>query len=208
MAGSLASARPDSDDWRAWRKAERERLIAARQNWPDAPRKAATAAITDLLTARFPPSSFASLGVYWPFRREFDPLPFARAVIAAGGWVALPVVVQPRSPLDFRSWTPQSKMEAGVWNIPHPAEGPAVTPSAFLVPLVGFDGEGYRLGYGAGYYDRTLAARPDRPLAIGVGFELNRIATLGARPHDIPMDYIVTEAGLFPTLAGAHRRAS
>jgi 5-formyltetrahydrofolate cyclo-ligase len=204
----LASAEPYPDDWRAWRKAERARLIAARQAMADAPRKAATAAITEQLTARFAPGGFASLGVYWPFRREYDPLPFARAVLAAGGWVALPVVVAPRTPLDFRAWTPETKMEAGVWNIPHPAQGPATAPAAFLAPLVGFDDEGYRLGYGAGYYDRTLAARADRPLVIGVGFELSRLPTIRPQPHDVPMDYILTEAGLTASPAGARRRAA
>ncbi len=67
-----------------------------------------------------------------------------------------------------------------------------------LIPLVGFDAQGYRLGYGGGYFDRTLAALSPRPRTIGVGFELGRLATIDPQPHDIPFDIIVTEAGIFP----------
>jgi len=201
MAGSSASA-----DLIAWRKAERERLIAARQALPDAPRKSATAIIAQTLAEHFRPESFASVGAYWPFRREIDPLPFLRKVLACGGQAALPVVVQPRSPLEFRPWSPDARMELGVWNIPHPVEGPPIRPAALLVALVGFDGDGYRLGYGGGYYDRTLAASDPRPLTIGLGFELCRMDTIRPQPHDIPMDYIITEAGLTASPAG--RKAS
>jgi 5-formyltetrahydrofolate cyclo-ligase len=113
----------------------------------------------------------------------------------------LPVVLQKNHPLEFRPWTPQTKMEAGVWKILHPAEGPSVHPKALLIPLVGFDERGYRLGYGAGYYDRTLAAFPAMPMTIGVGFELCRLPTIHPQPHDVPLDYIVTEAGLVHTAA-------
>jgi 5,10-methenyltetrahydrofolate synthetase len=77
-----------------------------------------------------------------------------------------------------------------------------VHPQALLVPLVGFDAEGYRLGYGAGYYDRTLASFPKTPITIGVGFELCRMNTIFPQPHDIPMDFVITEAGLVHTRAG------
>ena len=111
--------------------------------------------------------------------------------------MTLPVVTEPGAPLQFRRWTPETAMEAGPWDIPQPAAGPGVTPATLLVPLVGFDAGGRRLGYGGGFYDRTLAALQPRPLAIGLGFELSRIDSLAARPHDRPMDVIVTEAGAF-----------
>lgn len=192
------------DDLRAWRKAERARLIEARMALPLDEHRAASEAISQLLTANFPPETLASLGCYWPFRREYDCIPLMRRVIEAGGKVALPVVLEKNQPLEFRPWTPEAKMEAGVWNILHPAEGPAVHPAALLVPLVGFDPAGYRLGYGAGYYDRTLAVFPKLPLTIGVGFELSRMATIFPQSHDLPMDYIVTEAGITHTRAGTH----
>jgi 5-formyltetrahydrofolate cyclo-ligase len=163
----------------------------------DAVRAAASGAIEAALAARFPPGELAILAGYWPIQGEFDPLPYLRCVIAAGGQVALPVAARPVAPLEFRLWTPDAPMTAGLWDILHPAEGAAVAPSALLIPLVGFDGAGHRLGNGGGYYDRTLAALTPRPLAIGVGFELGRLATIAPAPHDQPMDVIVTEAGAF-----------
>jgi 5-formyltetrahydrofolate cyclo-ligase len=192
MAGSSASP----DEVQAWRRGERERLIAARMTMPLEERQAASEDIARHLEAAFPPSGFGMLGAYWPFRREWDCLPFLRDVIAAGGRAALPVVVARRQPLEFRPWTPEARMEAGVWNILHPADGPAVRPEALLIPLVGFDPAGYRLGYGAGYYDRTLATFDPLPMRIGVGFERQRMPTIQPQPHDIPMDVIITEAGL------------
>jgi len=97
-------------------------------------------------------------------------------------------------PLEFRAWAPDAKLVPGIWNIPVPADGAVIEPDALLVPLVGFDSEGYRLGYGGGYYDRTLASRRRKPLTIGVGFELSELPTIHPQPHDIPMDAIVTEA--------------
>jgi len=94
-------------------------------------------------------------------------------------------------------------MEKGPFEIPHPAEGPSVTPEALLIPLVGFDDAGHRLGYGGGYYDRTLASLTPRPLAIGLGFELGRLDSLDPRSHDAPMDYIFTEAGLVQAPVGS-----
>ena len=85
------------------------------------------------------------------------------------------------------------KMSRGVWNIPVPGERTLVQPNLLLVPLVGFDAAGYRLGYGGGYYDRTLAAMSPRPLTIGVGFAMGRLNSIYPQPHDIPMDAIVTE---------------
>lgn len=181
---------------RSWRKAERERLIAERMALPLDQHAAKSAAISAELASRFPPAALPSLGCYWPFRREYDCLPLMRQIIELGGQVALPVVLAKGQPLEFRAWTPKTKMEAGVWNILHPAEGPPVHPAALLIPVVGFDSGGYRLGYGAGFYDRTLAAMPRMPLTIGVGFELCRMPTIHPQAHDIPIDYIITEAGL------------
>ncbi|HEX4196285.1 MAG TPA: 5-formyltetrahydrofolate cyclo-ligase [Caulobacteraceae bacterium] len=183
----------------AWRKAERERLIAARMAMPAAAHRAASKAIMASLSAHFMPANPGLVGVYWPFRREFDPLPVMRRIIDAGGQVALPVVIRPRHPLEFRHWTAKTPMASGPLGIPHPADGPPVHPTALLIPLVGFDDRGYRLGYGAGFYDRTLAAFPHRPETWGVGFELSRLPTIHPQPHDVPLDYIVTEAGMVRT---------
>jgi len=162
-------------------------------------RAAASSAIGAALEARFPPGCFPLLAGYWPIQGEFDPLSYLNRVIAAGGQVALPAARRPAGPLEFRLWTPDAPMTAGLWNIPHPAEGAPVVPSALLIPLVGFDCAGHRLGNGGGYYDRTLVALTPRPLAIGLSFELGRLASIAPQPHDQPMDIIVTEAGLQST---------
>jgi 5,10-methenyltetrahydrofolate synthetase len=86
-------------------------------------------------------------------------------------------------------------MQVGVYDIPYPAEGSVVQPDALLIPMVGFDAVGYRLGYGGGYYDRTVASLAPRPCLIGVSYELGRIETIRPLTHDIRMDYVVTEAG-------------
>ena len=192
------------DDLRAWRKTERAQLIEARMALPLDDHRAYSAVISGHLAERFPPESLPLLGCYWPFRREFDCIPLMRQVIEAGGEVALPVVLQRGHPLEFRRWTPETRMEAGVWNILHPAEGEPVFPGVLLIPVVGFDEAGFRLGYGAGFYDRTIAVMPEAPLTIGVGFELSRMDTIYPEPHDVPMDYIITEAGLTHTTAARH----
>jgi 5,10-methenyltetrahydrofolate synthetase len=104
------------------------------------------------------------------------------------------VVIRKGWPLEFRRWRPGEALERGFWNIPVPANGPAVLPDVLVAPLVGFDGEHYRLGYGGGFYDRTIAAAQNHPQVIGVGFEHCRLPTIYPQPHDIRMDAIVTDA--------------
>jgi 5-formyltetrahydrofolate cyclo-ligase len=162
-------------------------------------RAAASAAIEAALAERIAQGAYPVLGAYWPIQGEWDPRPYMIRTIEAGGTVALPVARRPAGPLEFRLWTVDAPMTAGLWDIPHPAEAAVVTPSALLIPLVGFDGAGHRLGNGGGYYDRTLAALSPRPFAIGVGFELGRLSSIAPQPHDQPMDLIVTEAGVQST---------
>ena len=117
------------------------------------------------------------------------------ACLKAGADAALPVVTEKRQPLEFWHWTPGTKMRLGAWNIPVPATRHVVRPTALLVPLLGHDDAGFRLGYGAGYYDRTLASLAPKPLTVGVGFETARLHTIFPQSHDIPMDAVATEAG-------------
>jgi 5-formyltetrahydrofolate cyclo-ligase len=104
-------------------------------------------------------------------------------------------VVEKGRPLEFWAWRPGAALRRGIWDIPIPAERQVVQPTALLVPLVGFDGHLYRLGYPRGYYDRTLAAVSPKPITIEVGCEFGRLATIHPQAYDIPMDAIVTEAG-------------
>ncbi|HLY05234.1 MAG TPA: 5-formyltetrahydrofolate cyclo-ligase [Rhizomicrobium sp.] len=179
---------------RAWRSVERARLLELRREMPLAVHQQANEKIQKDLLQRLPPDSHELIGCYWPFRREFNCVPYMREVLARGGRAALPVVIGRGKPLEFRCWTEKAAMQRGVWDIPHPAAGEPVFPSALVIPLVGFDDAGYRLGYGAGYYDMTIARFAVRPLCVAVGFEFSRLSTIHPQPHDQPMDVIITEA--------------
>jgi 5-formyltetrahydrofolate cyclo-ligase len=185
----------DLDAVKAWRRGERERLIALRQALPAAERRGwadrIEAELRGLLAERP-----GILGVYWPFRAEFDPRPLIDWAVAAGRKVALPVVVDKKGPLEYRAWRPGEPLADGVWNIPVPEKRDIVTPAVVLAPLVGFDEACYRLGYGGGYFDRTLAALSPRAFAIGIAFEVQLLETIYPQSFDIPMDLIVTEAGI------------
>ena len=184
----------DADQVKRWRRGERERLLALRQGLPAEDRRRwgsrIAGALRELIADRG-----GVIGVYWPFRAEFDPRPLIDWVVGAGRGVALPVVVDKKGPLEYRAWRPGDNLVDGVWNIPVPERRDIVTPTIVLAPLVGFDPACYRLGYGGGYFDRTLAAMSPRPLAIGVGFTVQAIATIYPQPFDVPMDVIVTETG-------------
>lgn len=188
-----ASAAQDWEEVRLWRRAKRTVLIERRLAMPAEERAVHGEAITAALAHVLASCRGMLIGFYWPFKGEYDPRPLARSLCGEGMRLALPVVVEKAKPLTFREWRPGIPMVHGVWNIPVPAEGEPVSPDVLLAPLVGFDGRRYRLGYGGGYYDRTLAAPAAKPRAVGVGFELSRIATVHPQSHDIPMDLIVTE---------------
>ena len=134
--------------------------------------------------------------MYWPIRDEFDGRPFVATLRARGVTPALPVVVGKDRPLEFRAWMEDEALVAGGFGLAYPASGAGLHPDALVIPLLGFDRDGCRLGYGAGYYDRTLAAMQPKPLLVGVGFECGRLATIYPQPYDVPMDAIVTEAGV------------
>jgi 5-formyltetrahydrofolate cyclo-ligase len=185
------------------RRRLREQLIAARMAMDEKHRAEASAAIGLTLRTRFPPARFEVVGGYWPIRGEFDCLDHLKAALSAGRAAALPAVVAPRAPLEFRPWRPDAPMATGPSKIPQPACGPATQPDLVLVPLVGFDAFGRRLGYGGGYYDRTLAAwAAAAPVTVGLGFELGRLESFEPAPHDRPMDFVITEAGLFEGING------
>ena len=184
----------NAEEIKQWRRRERERLIAARLAVPVALRREWSSVIERALAALLPTLPGRILGLYWPHRAEFDPRPIAAPLIARGWRCALPAVTDRSAPLAYRPWQPDTAMENGAYDIPVPATRATLRPHIVLAPLVGFDAAKYRLGYGGGYFDRTLAALVPRPLAIGVGFELGRLPSVFPRPHDIPMDLIVTEA--------------
>lgn len=175
-----------------WRKAERQRLIEQRLAISADLRSERTVAIEAGLDQALGTVAGDIVSLYWPFRGEPDLRTWASEVIARGGRIALPVVVEKAAPLIFRLWKPGDRLVKGVWNIPIPAEGEPVLPDAVIAPLVGFDAEKFRLGYGGGFFDRTLAAMPEKPrLVVGVGYAESRLETIHPQPHDVPMDRIV-----------------
>lgn len=179
-----------------WRKAERERLIAARLAVPAEERRELAAEVAAELDQLIAPGPGLTVSLYWPFRAELDLRDWMQRAAERGARVALPVVVAKGQPLVFREWRPGCRMERGVWNIPIPAEGEEVVSNVTIAPLVGYDPACYRLGYGGGFFDRTLAALSPRPRVIGVGHPIAAIPTIHPQPHDIPMDAIVTGRGL------------
>ncbi len=184
---------PLTPELASWRKAQRATLLAQRMAVDQEQHVQWNTQLTNRLLAALDPPPGMVTAAYWPFKGEFDPRFVMRAWREAGARTALPVVVQKAAPLQFRDWWPGMRTSAGVYDLPVPEEGDIVTPRLALVPPIGFDAMGYRLGYGGGFYDRTLAALTPRPLTIGVAFEMARIATISPQPHDIAMDYIVTQ---------------
>ncbi len=180
----------------AWRKSERARLLAERQAVPGRLRQRMAPLILDSLETHVPNLRDAAIGLYWPIRAEIDLRRLTDSCAGTDAIFALPVVIEKRAPLEFHRWRPGDRLTRGVWNIPVPATRELVTPDVLLVPLLGHDDAGYRLGYGGGYYDRTLAAMNPRPQAIGIGYAHARIETIQPQPHDIPMDAIITEQGI------------
>lgn len=182
------------NDVTRWRRAERDRLIAARLAVPADERISSSNRIAEKLTAAIGRVKDHLIGVYWPIRGEPDLRKWMTDIVGAGGRIALPVVIKKGWPLEFRRWAPGDPMERSGWNILVPSHGPSVQPGVVIAPLVGYDAARYRLGYGGGFFDRTLAAMPTRPLVIGVGYETSKIGSIYPQPHDIPMDVILTDA--------------
>lgn len=178
-----------------WRKAERERLIAARIALSVEERLAHAELLEADLDAVVSKIAPRSISLYWPFRGEPDLRAWMRRAHESGVRIALPVVLAKGRPLVFREWRPGALLARGVWSIPYPADGKPLETDVVIAPLVGFDPEGYRLGYGGGFFDRTLAALTPRPVAIGIGHSIAALATIYPQPHDIAMDWILTGDG-------------
>jgi 5-formyltetrahydrofolate cyclo-ligase len=140
------------------------------------------------------------IGAYWPIRGEFDPLPTLGEWLAAapGRTVGLPVIDPLTDAMTFHAWWPGCPMVPDRYGIPMPHGTEPVDPRLLLVPCVGFGAGGVRLGYGGGYYDRTLGAmRPgSRPATLGIAFAHGHLPQLRALAHDVPLDAILTEDGL------------
>ena len=184
---------PSLDDQKRRLRAEaRTRRAAAAAAAPDA----ADAVRERLLSAVVLPPA-AAVSAYWPMGSELDPRPLMQALDGRGHGLALPVVAGAGRPLVFRAWTPGDPLRPAAFNTREPGPDKAeVTPRVVLVPLLAFDRAGYRLGYGGGFYDRTLAGlrAAGTALAVGLAFAGQEVESVPRDVNDRRLDWIVTEA--------------
>ena len=179
-----------------WRKQQRAQLLAARTAASAQDRAAWSASINALLVEVLDLQAPCVLGLCWPYRAEFDARPFAARLRARGVRSALPVVRGPGLPLEFRDWWPGVLMDKGVYDIPVPRDTEALLPNVLLVPPVGIDTQGYRLGYGGGFYDRTLASLQPKPFTVGLGYTHGFLPELMPEAHDVPLDSVLNDNGV------------
>lgn len=187
----------DAQSLKSWRRTQRERLIAERLAIPDATLAAWRQRMDGYIERSFPGLARSRVAFCWPIKNEYDARHIARTLRGLGALTALPVVVAPRSPLAFREWHPGVELAKGALDIPYPVNSREIVPDAVLLPMNGWDPQGYRLGYGAGFFDRTLAGLAKKPVVIGVAYEQARLDTIHPQPWDIPVDYLVTERGVY-----------
>ncbi len=147
------------------------------------------------------------IGAYWPIKGEFDPLPALFRWQEAGREedaqsaarhrrIGLPVVNKVDKTLTFYTWYPGCPMEEDAYGIPKPKDTEVIQPTLLFVPCVGYGPGGYRLGYGGGFYDRTLASLRPKPFTVGLGFTEGFLPDLEPEPHDVPLDAILNDNGV------------
>jgi 5-formyltetrahydrofolate cyclo-ligase len=185
------------EDLKVWRKSQRARLIAARVALAPDIVESFRKSIDASLSRSFPGLAHGCLAFCWPIKNEYDARHVTRTLRERGALTALPMVVAPKQPLAFREWHPGIALAKGPLDIPYPADSREVVPDAVLLPMNGWDAHGYRLGYGGGFFDRTLASLAKKPVVIGISYELGRLDTIHPQQWDIPMDYVVTERGVY-----------
>jgi 5,10-methenyltetrahydrofolate synthetase len=179
-----------------FRAALRREKLAARMALDEQTHAEWSARIEAHLAALLMPLPPHTLAFCAAVRGEFDVRPLASLLIERGWQAAMPIIETVKAPMSFRVWTPSSAMDTDRHGIPVPLNGSILVPTIVLLPLVAFDTRGFRLGYGGGYFDRTLATLVPRPWTIGVGFELGYVEDIRPQAHDIPLDAVLTEAGI------------
>ena len=184
------------------KKSLREQLITQRAELNN--RYALTLALQQVMRIWLVGREDSMIGAYWPIKGEFDPLPALHRWKEDGELleqqtlrrIGLPVVNKLHKTLTFHAWYPGCPMEPDAYDIPKPKDTEILVPTLLFVPCVGFGPGGFRLGYGGGFYDRTLASLTPKPITVGLGFSHGFIEDLEPEPHDIPLDAILTEEGV------------
>lgn len=196
MERNTRSSIPRDPGRDAARRALRDELLASRRRLPDGWRSTADEAIAQRLRMLLDAAAPKVLGLYWPIRAEPSLEPLLRALPASGPELALPVVDAPGQPLRFVAWRPGDATVVGAYGIPRPVADVEASPDAVLIPCVGFDARCFRIGYGGGFYDRTLAMLAQtaggRPLAIGVAYDQAEVPDVDPQQHDVALDAVVT----------------
>lgn len=199
FAHRLTGGQPvDPAAWRdveRFRKAERVRLCNLRKTMTQEDRKRQSSEVIRGLDALVGDPAGLRVAVYWPIRGELDLRGWMARSDERGAEISLPVVTERGRPVAFHRWRPGCPMSRGVWNIPVPRDAVPVVPAVVIVPLVGIDGDGFRLGNGGGYYDMTLAALNPAPRILAVGQDFCRIASIFPQPWDVRMDLAVLGDG-------------
>jgi len=182
----------DVDDGQ--RQVLRTRLLATRDGLADRPER--ETALANRVARWLNTMPLTRLAFYWAIKGEPDLAAVVARWLAANATrrAALPVVTGEL--LQFAPWTPAAPMLPGRFGIPVPQTDARLAPQLLVIPCVGFDAARYRLGYGGGYYDRTLAALKVKPVTVGVAFDCGRVASIGPQPHDIRLDLVISEAGV------------
>src|SRR3989440_3159926 len=173
-----------------WRKNERTRLLREREALAPEALAELRSRIDHHLERAFPDLVHGILAFCWPYRNESDARHLAGALRRRGARTALPVVVAPKAPLVFREWKPGVELAVGPLGIPYPVGSPEVSPDHVLLPMLGWDADGYRLGYGGGFFDCTLAALPKRPPVIGIPYEQAFPKTIYPQTPHIPLGFV------------------
>jgi len=178
------------------KKTLRRQLQAERQSLVD--RHQRSVHLQEVLRVWLVGRSEHTIGAYWPIKGEFDALPalYRWSEAHERRRIGLPVMNRQTKQLRFHVWYPGCPMEEDGFGIPKPKDTESFEPRLLLVPCVGFGPRGLRLGYGGGFYDRTLAALAPRPVTVGVGYAHGFVPWLEAEAHDVPLDAMLTEDGL------------
>lgn len=192
---ALENAEPAWDKVKGWRKQQRNRLIVIRDSLDESQHAAWSQSIADQLRQSGWLDNHNSISFFWPMPGEIDLRPLMTELVKQGVTAVLPVITQRNQPLEFWQWIPGEALSGdGLWGIPVPSVRRQVVPEMLLVPILGFDDQGHRLGFGGGYYDRSIATMQSPPVCIGVCCEYGHMHSIYPQAHDMPMHAIASES--------------